>query len=139
MAKLTLEDLRKLRKNKQAEFKHINSDNNKVEIIIGMGTCGIAAGAKETLDAFLNEIEKRNLDGIAVKQTGCMGYCSTEPTVEIKMSGMPDTIYGNVNEEIARRIVGVHIANKELVNEHVFDKPSRDIITGANQLKGGEK
>ena len=56
MAKLSLEELRKLRKDKQNELKHRNSDDKKIEIIIGMGTCGIAAGAKETLDAFLDNM-----------------------------------------------------------------------------------
>lgn len=128
MAKLTLDELRKLRENKKTEIKKRDTEGKTIEIIVGMGTCGIAAGAKESVDAFLDEIDKRGIEGVVVKQTGCMGYCVNEPTVEVKVPGMPDTIYNNVSEEIARRIVGVHVVNKELVSEHVFDRPSVDIV-----------
>ncbi len=78
--------------------------------------------------AFLDEVDRAGLDDVVVRQTGCMGYCSTEPTVEIKMPGMPDTIYGNVSSDIARRIVNDHLQRGKLVSEFVFDKPSVDII-----------
>ena len=130
MAKLTLEDLRKLREKQKREIEKRTTDGKESEIIIGMGTCGIAAGAKEALDAFLDELDKKGLHSVAVKQTGCMGFCSTEPTVEIHVPGMPDTIYGNVSADIARAIVNAHLIGKRLVSDHVFDKPSVDIING---------
>jgi NADP-reducing hydrogenase subunit HndB len=133
MAKLTLDELRKLRQDKKNEIKKRETEGKDIEIIVGMGTCGIAAGAKETVDAFLDEIDKRDLSGVVIKQTGCMGFCVNEPTVEVKMPDMPDTIYGKVDEEIARRIIGVHVVNKKLVNEHVFDKPSVDIVEGTEK------
>ncbi len=85
-----------------------------------MGTCGIAAGAKESLDAFIDEIEKKNLGHVTVKQTGCMGLCYVEPTIEVKVPGMPDTIYGKVDADTARIIVDEHIINKKLVNNHIL-------------------
>ncbi len=127
MAKLTLEDLRKLREKKNKELKKRESDKES-QIIVGMSTCGIAAGAKEAMTAFLDEIEKADLDNVLVKQTSCMGFCSNEPTVEIKTPEMQDTIYGNVSPEVARKIVREHIVAKKLVSKHVFDKPSVDII-----------
>ncbi len=129
MAKMTLEDLRKLRESKKGELDKRDTEGKDIHIIIGMGTCGIAAGAKESLDAFLDEIENNKIDNVSVKQTGCMGLCYVEPTVEVKVPGMPDTIYGNVDAKTARDIVVEHIINKRLVDKHIFDKPARDIIT----------
>ncbi len=130
MAKMTLEDLRKLREEKKKAIEKRDVSENNITVIIGMGTCGIAAGAKDSLDAFLDEIDKKNLDHITVRQTGCMGLCYVEPTVEIRAAGMPDTIYGKVDAETARKIVDEHIINKKLVNNHIYDKPSTDIIKG---------
>jgi NADP-reducing hydrogenase subunit HndB len=129
MAKMTLEDLRKLRDSKKKELNKRNVDDKNIQVIIGMGTCGIAAGAKRTLDAFLQELDEKNLtDDVLVTQTGCMGLCYVEPTVEVIMSDMPNVIYGKVDEEIARKIVRKHIQGKSLVNDHVYDRPAADIV-----------
>ncbi|MFA5659761.1 MAG: (2Fe-2S) ferredoxin domain-containing protein, partial [Oscillospiraceae bacterium] len=95
MSKLTLDDLRKMRESLKKDMDKRDSEKD-VRIVVGMGTCGIAAGAKRTLDAFIEELDKRNLKNVAVKQTGCMGNCNVEPTVEIFMPDMPTTLYGNV-------------------------------------------
>lgn len=128
MAKMTLEDLRKLREQKKGEMDRRDAEGKDVEIIIGMGTCGIAAGAKECLDAFLEDIEKAGLKNVTVKQTGCMGLCYVEPTVEVHVPGMPDTIYGKVDADVVKRIVEEHIVGKTLVNNHIFDRPAADIV-----------
>lgn len=128
MAKMSLEDLRKLRDQKKSEMARRTSEGKQVDIIIGMGTCGIAAGAKDALNTLVGEIEKRKLDGIVIKQTGCMGLCHSEPTVEVKMADMPDTIYGNVDSKVALQILEDHIIHKRLVNGYIFDKPAADII-----------
>ncbi len=130
MAKMTLEDLRKMREEKKKVLERRDVAENDIVVIIGMGTCGIAAGSKKTLDSFLDEIEKKGLEHITVKQTGCMGLCYVEPTIEVKVPGMPDTIYGKVDGDVARKIVNDHIMQKKLVSDHVFDKPSRDIVKG---------
>jgi NADP-reducing hydrogenase subunit HndB len=130
MAKMTLEDLRKMREDKKKVLERRDVADNDVVVIIGMGTCGIAAGAKKTLDAFLDEIDKKGLTNITVKQTGCMGLCYVEPTIEVKVPGMPDTIYGKVDGDVARKVVNDHILQKKLISDHVFDKPSRDIVKG---------
>jgi len=130
MAKMTLEDLRKMREDKKKVLERRDVAENDIVVIIGMGTCGIAAGSKRTLDAFLDEIEKKGLGHITVKQTGCMGLCYVEPTIEVKVPGMPDTIYGKVDGDVARKIISDHILQKKLVSDHVFDKPSRDIVKG---------
>ena len=127
MAKMTLDSLRKLREEQKETIERRDTGDKSIHIIVGMGTCGIAAGAKEALNVFLGEAYTRKLTNVVVKQTGCMGLCHAEPTVEVKMDGMPDTLYGNVDAAVAKRIVEIHLLGGKLVNEHVFDYPSRDI------------
>jgi len=134
MSKLTLDDLRRLRDEKKKAMKQRDSETDKRgEVIIGMGTCGIAAGAKDVFDAFLDEMEKAGISDISIKQTGCMGLCFSEPTVEVTSTDMPHVVYGNVDEETARRIVREHLAGNALVSDHIFDKPSKDIIDGGGK------
>jgi|DewCreStandDraft_4_1066084.scaffolds.fasta_scaffold01970_19 NADP-reducing hydrogenase subunit HndB len=128
MAKMTLEELKKLRETKKRELEKREVTGKDIEITVGMATCGIAAGAKQTLSAFLNELEAQNLSNVVVRQTGCMGYCYAEPTVEIRMPGMPDIIYGKVDPETAVKIVRKHILGKVLINDHILDKPAADIM-----------
>ena len=128
MAKMTLEALRALREGKKAEIDRRDTDGKDVHIIIGMGTCGIAAGAKQVLEAFIDEIAAKKIENVTVTQTGCMGLCYVEPTVEVKVPGMPDTIYGKVDAEVAKKILKDHVLAKKLVSDHIFDRPSTDIL-----------
>lgn len=125
---MTLEELRNLRNVKKKEMTQRSGDGKSAQIIIGMGTCGIAAGAKEAFDAFLDELSSNNITDTRITQTGCMGLCFSEPTVEVAVPGMPRVIYGNVDAKVARRIVKEHIVGKSLVSDHIFDKPAADII-----------
>ncbi len=128
MAKMTLEELRTLRDAKKKEMTQRDTNEKSAQIIIGMGTCGIAAGAKEAFDAFLDELDSHEVTDTKISQTGCMGLCFSEPTVEVAVPGMPRVIYGNVDDVVARRIVREHIIGKALVSDHIFDKPAADII-----------
>ena len=128
MAKLTLADLKKLREEKAAAIGARDVGGKDVQIIVGMGTCGIAAGAKATFDAFADELEREGMSNVAVRQTGCMGLCHSEPTVEVAVPGMPTVVYGNVDAETARKIVSQHVGRKLMVNDHIFDKPAADIV-----------
>ncbi len=128
MAKMTLEELRNLREAKKKEMTQRDSNDKSAQIIIGMGTCGIAAGAKGAFDAFLDELNSHGITDTKITQTGCMGLCFSEPTVEVDVPGMPRVIYGNVDGNIARRIVKEHLIGKALVSDHIFDKPAADII-----------
>ena len=128
MAKMTLEDLRNLRDEKKKEMTQRNGEDKAAQIIIGMGTCGIAAGAKLAFDAFLEELNSNSIKDTKISQTGCMGLCFSEPTVEVDVPGVPRVIYGNVDAAVARRIVKEHIIGKALVSDHIFDKPAADII-----------
>ena len=131
MAKMTLEELRKLRESTQQQIKKREIDGKTAQIIVGMGTCGIAAGAKETLDAFVKEIDAKDMGGsVIIRQTGCMGLCHNEPTVEVVMAGMPNIIYGRVDAATAREIVEKHLVKKQLLEDRILDRPARDILQG---------
>ena len=129
MAKMSLEDLRKLRENTQQQIKKRDMEGKQIQIIVGMGTCGIAAGAKVTLDAFVKELDAKGMGGdVIIRQTGCMGLCQNEPTVEIVMKDMPSIIYGRVDAKVAKEIVEKHILKRELLNEQILDRPAGDIL-----------
>ena len=105
-----------------------DSSNKDVQVIVGMGTCGIAAGAKDTFTALIDALTEKGLTNVLVRQTGCMGLCHSEPTVEVVAPGMPAVIYGKVDAATAKEIVEKHIVGKELVDSKICDKPSIDII-----------
>ncbi len=132
MAKMTLEELRKLRDSKKTDLRKREADGKEIHVIVGMGTCGIAAGAKLALDSFLKALdEKKLVDGVLVRQTGCMGLCHSEPTVEVVVPGMPTVIYGNVTAEKATEIVEKHLIGRQLLDKLIIDRPAADII-GSN-------
>ncbi|QQO11036.1 (2Fe-2S) ferredoxin domain-containing protein [Breznakiella homolactica] len=129
MAKMSLEELRKLRDSKKTDLRKREAEGKEIQVIVGMGTCGIAAGAKQTLDAFLKALDEGNLvDDVLVRQTGCMGLCHSEPTVEVIVPGMPAVIYGKVDAAVANEIVKKHIIGRELLDNHILDRPAADIM-----------
>jgi len=129
MAKMSLEDLRKLRDSKKTELRKRDADGKNIQVIVGMGTCGIAAGAKVTLDAFLAALDAKKLvDSVLVRQTGCMGLCHSEPTVEVVVPGMPTVIYGKVDAAVAKEIVEAHLIGRKLLDNHIIDRPAADIV-----------
>ena len=128
MAKLTLDDLRKMRGEKQKAMELRDNSNKDVQVIVGMGTCGIAAGAKETFTTLVDTLAEKGLTNVLVRQTGCMGMCHSEPTVEVVVPGMPAIVYGHVDAATAKEIVEKHIIGKELVAAKILEKPSPDIV-----------
>jgi NADP-reducing hydrogenase subunit HndB len=129
MAKMTLEELRKLRDAKKNDLRKRDAEGKEIQVVVGMGTCGIAAGAKVTLDAFIKCLDDNKLvDTVLVRQTGCMGLCHSEPTVEVIAPGMPAVIYGKVDAAVAKEIVKKHIMGRELLDNHILDRPAADII-----------
>ncbi|MBN2461228.1 MAG: (2Fe-2S) ferredoxin domain-containing protein [Candidatus Cloacimonetes bacterium] len=114
----TLEELRKIRKKAQQEMK-LRSGDYRIKIVIGMGTSGIAMGAREVMKAVLDEISKRQLTDVMVTQTGEKGLSSMEPVVDVIEANHPVITYGNVSPVNARRIVLEHIVNGRIVNELV--------------------
>ena len=129
MAKLTLDELRKMREEKQKAIDMRDSSNKDVQVIVGMGTCGIAAGAKDTFTSLIDAISEKGLTNVLIRQTGCMGLCHSEPTVEVVMPEMPAIIYGKVDAATAKEIVEKHIVGHQLIDNKICDRPSIDIIT----------
>lgn len=115
----SLEELAKIREDAK-KLTELREGSQRIKIIIGMATCGIAAGARDTLTAFLDELNKRNIQNAAITQTGCLGLCDQEPMVEIYLPGKNKVTYGKVNAEKARQIVANHIVNGNVVNEWVI-------------------
>jgi NADP-reducing hydrogenase subunit HndB len=129
MAKMSLEELRALRESKKSDLNRRDVEGKEIQVIVGMGTCGIAAGAKLTLDSFLTALDENKLvDKVLVRQTGCMGLCHSEPTVEVVVPGMPSVIYGSVDGQVAKEIVKQHIIGRKLLDNRILDRPSVDII-----------
>jgi len=136
MPKMTLDELRKLRDSTRIDIIRREAEGKELQVIVAMGTCGIAAGAKAVLDTFLNSLDEHKLvETVMVRQTGCMGLCSSEPTVEVAVPGMAPVIYGNVDSAVAKEIIVKHLVGRQLLDSHIIDKPSEDIIAA----KGGEK
>ncbi len=116
----TVEDLRKLREQLQSQTKVRQNDG--VQIIVGMGTCGIAAGAREVLTSVMDEIARRKLDDVVVKQTGCIGMCEKEVLVDVVRPGEPRITYGKVTPEDIPRIVADHVVNGRIIENMVVGK-----------------
>lgn len=114
----SLADLQRIKDEVQSKIRlRENSDNpdQVVQIKVGMATCGIASGAKETMKYFVEELEQQAIDAI-VTQTGCMGYCYAEPTVEITLPQKEPIVFGHVNQKKAEEIIDVYIKRGELVD-----------------------
>lgn len=114
----SLADLRRIKDEVQSKMKlRENSDHPEqvVQIKVGMATCGIASGAKETMKYFLEELEQQAIDAV-VTQTGCMGYCYAEPTVEVTLPGKESVVFGYVGKRKAAEIIDVYIKRGELVD-----------------------
>ncbi|MCD6463519.1 MAG: (2Fe-2S) ferredoxin domain-containing protein [Thermotogae bacterium] len=117
----SLEELMKIKEDAIKDLK-LRQSGKRGKVIVAMGTCGIAAGAKETLKAIVDAINEFGVDDIAVVQSGCMGLCDVEPTVEVSLMDEEPVIYGNVTPEQARRIVEKHLKNGEIVADLVVKR-----------------
>ncbi|MBC7262506.1 MAG: (2Fe-2S) ferredoxin domain-containing protein [Chloroflexi bacterium] len=115
----TLEDLKKLREEAQQDIKVRLETGTK--ITVGMGTCGIAAGARETMHAILEELKKRNIEA-HVTTVGCIGMCVKEPLVDIEQAGKPRITYGNVKPDMVPRIIEEHLIKGNVVEEWVVGR-----------------
>ena len=120
MALKSLDELRKLKEQAKAGTDARNS--NEPQVLVVMGTCGIAAGARTIMSAVLEEIAKRNLQGITVRQTGCIGMCQKEPLMDIVRPGEPRVTYGNLKPEDVPRIISEHLVNGRVVEDLVIAK-----------------
>ena len=115
----SLEELKRVRE-EALHKKQMKAAAGNVQVIVAMGTCGIAAGARDTMKSVLNFIEKNNLSGVTVTQTGCMGMCEQEPILQVVIGEGAKVVYGKVNMEIAEQIMKQHVQNGTPVKDYVL-------------------
>lgn len=120
----SLEDLKKLRDQalKNMEMRY---QVGGTRIQIGMGTCGIAAGARPVLSKFVDEIAKHNIKNVVITQVGCMGECAFEPTVEILDEDGTQSVYARVNERMVHEIVEEHILGGKRIQRYLLSAIKR--------------
>jgi NADP-reducing hydrogenase subunit HndB len=114
----SLADLKKIReeKNSGLSLRNKGEDAEKlVQVKVAMATCGIASGAKDTMDFMIDALEKRGVEAV-VTQTGCMGYCYAEPTIEVRLPEKDPVVFGGVDLEKADEIIEKYIKGGELVD-----------------------
>ncbi len=114
----SLADLKKMKEQLQSkiELREKGEDpDSRVQIKVAMATCGIASGAKTVMEFLIDELEKRSIDAV-VTQTGCMGYCYAEPTIEVKLPNQEPVVFGYVDNQKADEIIEKYIKNGELVD-----------------------
>ena len=116
-----LEELKKLRDKSIAETAA--RKEGRFRVIIGLGTCGIAAGGRKILAAAMEEIAKRGHKDVSVETTGCIGMCQNEPLMDIVRPGEPRVTYGNLKPEDVPRIIADHLVNGNVVEEKVIGRP----------------
>jgi NADP-reducing hydrogenase subunit HndB len=115
----SLDELKKLREKAQETIR-LREQTEGTKVIVGMGTCGIAAGAREVMLALVDELQKKNLSDVVVTQTGCAGLCEKEPLVEVIRPGEPKITYGYMTPEKVRSMVTSHIVNGQVIGEYVI-------------------
>lgn len=114
----TLEELMAIR-DKTRQNMTVREDKGEVtRVVVGMATCGIAAGARPVLNAFSQEVARRKLSHVTVSQTGCIGMCQYEPIVEVFVPGKEKVTYVKMTPEKAARVVADHIVNGNVVTEY---------------------
>ena len=113
-----LEELQAIREQARQKMTVRANQQDAVRVVVGMATCGIAAGARPVLNAFVEEVGKRHLENVTVAQTGCIGMCQFEPIVEVMMPGKDKVTYGKVTPEKVERIIVDPLVNGNPVAEY---------------------
>ena len=116
---MNVEELKKIREKVQKEME-LRSGEKAIKIVVGMGTCGIAAGARPVMAAIKDELAKQSAGNVTVIQSGCAGFCEQEPLVVVLRPGEKKVTYGKVTPEKARKIVVEHIVGGRVPGEFVF-------------------
>jgi len=113
------EDLRRIREQAREKLR-LRAGKARVKVVVGMGTSGLAAGARQVLKAIMDELARRGIDDVIVTQTGERGLAAKEPVVEVHEEGRI-TVYGEVDEALARRIVAEHVVNGRAISDRVLE------------------
>jgi NADP-reducing hydrogenase subunit HndB len=118
----SLEELQAIRERMKAQIQNREeSDSGDVRVVVGMATCGIAAGARPVLTALMEEVSKENLSGVKVGQTGCVGICAYEPIVEVLIPGKEKITYVHMTPDKIRTVVKSHLINGNVVEEYTYN------------------
>jgi len=112
------EELHAIRERARAALA-VRESGGGARVVVAMGTCGIAAGAREAMPALLDELDTRGVTTVTVSQTGCKGRCDAEPMVEVHDEDGAVVTYGRVTPEVMRRIVAEHVVGKQVVADYV--------------------
>jgi (2Fe-2S) ferredoxin len=115
----SLEELKRIRE-EALQKKRMKAAPGNIQIIVAMGTCGIAAGARDTMKSVLTFIEAERVSGVTVTQTGCIGRCEEEPIVQVVIGEQPKVLYGKVNAQVAEKIMKQHVQNGQPVKENII-------------------
>ena len=116
----SLAELKAIRDKARAQVSLREKSDNSIRVLVGMATCGIAAGARPVLTAMVDEVAKRHLENVVVTQTGCIGICQYEPVVEVYMPGKEKVTYVKMTPEKAVRVVGEHLVGGTPVTEYTI-------------------
>ena len=116
----SLADLQAIRERMQKQIELRDTSEDHIRVLVGMATCGIAAGARPVLNAFLEEVDKRGLTNVSVTQTGCIGVCRLEPIVEVLVPGQEKVTYVKMSPEKVPAIVSEHLVNGRVVSEYTI-------------------
>lgn len=118
----SIAELQAIREQARAKIAMREGSHEGTRVVVGMATCGIAAGARPVLNAFVEEIAKRHLNNVTVVQTGCIGMCQFEPIVEVIAPGKEKVTYGLMDADKAVRVVTDHLVNGNPVAEYTIAK-----------------
>ena len=116
----SLAELRAIREKMKKQMDVRESGDDAIRVVVGMATCGIAAGARPVLTAFLEEVAKRELKNVTVTQTGCIGVCRLEPIVEVYVPGEEKVTYVKMKPEMVPTVVEQHLVNHNVVTDYTI-------------------
>ena len=116
----SMAELQAIREKMQKQMDVRDNGDDRIRVVVGMATCGIAAGARPVLTAFLEEIEKRDLKNVTVTQTGCIGVCRLEPIAEVYVPGEEKVTYVKLTADMVPKIVSEHLVNHRPVTEYAI-------------------
>lgn len=116
----SLAELQAIRDKARAQIEIRENHDDAVRVLVGMATCGIAAGARPVLTALVDEVAKRGLHNVTVTQTGCIGICQFEPVVEVVTPGQEKVTYVKMTPEKALKVVNDHLVNGNVVTEYTI-------------------
>ena len=116
----SLAELQAIRNRMIEQVNMRKDDNIDTRVVVGMATCGIAAGARPVMLEFVEELKRRGLENVTVAQTGCIGMCRLEPMVEVYVKDQEKVTYVHMNPEKVARVVTEHIVNGRPVDEYTI-------------------